>query len=133
MEYLNQNADKFSEWSTVCIVKATGRMGLAIGEPFNYDSTSSSGQEANETETMIVYQDTLAFGGRLINDEDPSEVLKSYDIKLYERDQDIEDKYYLIEDTGEIFSNKYQDINEFYYFFKRTFDDQRYYKIVFDY
>jgi len=45
----------------------------------------------------------------------------------------IDEEPILIEDSGLLFSNKYQDSNEFDYFFKEEFQNEERYKIVFTY
>ena len=130
-DWLKNNASSFSEWSTVCVIKAIGLTNLVIGEPFNFDSLKEiqTGGTANVEGTNVYSQDSIQFGGRVIN-EDPSEKLYSYNLKLYRIVDNLE---YIIEDSGLLFSNKYQDSNEFNYFFKEEFQNNYRYKIVFTY
>ena len=122
--WINNNASFFSEWSTICIVKAIGKMDLVI-PPINYDSQDLE-NDSNLTEIKTLYLSTLDFFGELIS-EDVSEVLYKYDLKIYDNNDD------LLEDSGDLFSNKYQNVNEFKYLVKYEFENTREYKLEFHY
>ena len=128
-QWLNDNASSFSEQSTVCVVKAIGKVDLEIGNPFNYPKLD----EANtDFEVMHTYYDsTIAFGGRMTC-ADASEKLYSYRVQVYnyEGSEDLDE---LIEDSGFLYADQYQNGNEFYYFIKKEFKDSKQYKIIFTY
>ena len=127
----SDNASKFSEQSTVCIIKATSKIDLDIGYPFLYNSKNSdvTGEQVNTEDVKTYPEATIDFYGRIIT-EDSSEKLYSYNIKLYHYINEVSQ---LIEDSGTIFSNKYQDSNEFLYSFKKEFQDQEKYEVLFVY
>ena len=127
---LNDNASNFSEQSTVCVTKAIGEINLILANPFNYDSSKINNGNSNEEQISTFSISTLEVCGNIVSKDDISEVLYSYQIRLYKNTDGIED---LVEDSGELFSNKYQDSNEFYYLVKRELKDKEKYRFVFDY
>ena len=122
--WLNSNSSAFSEWSTVCIVKAIGKMDLII-PPFGYSSSNENETNLNN-DTNTLYLSTLDFFGKIIS-EDTSEVLYKYNFKLYDTN------FVLLEDSGELFSNQYQNSNEFRYLVKYEFEDNENYNLEFTY
>ena len=122
--WVNNNSAYFSEWSTVCTVKAIGKIDLAI-PPIDFDS-SNENDVTSEDEIKTLYISTLDFFGK-ITSEDKSEVLYKYNFKLYNADGG------LIEDSGDLFSNQYQDCNEFRYLVKTEFEDNKDYSLSFTY
>ena len=127
-DWLNYNASHFSEQSTVCVTKAIGEIGLILAKPFNYDSTAVNADTGNEDTIETFSISSLIVCGNITSKEDPSEKLYSYRIRLYNKETDE-----LVEDSGELFSNKYQDNNEFYYQLKKEFKDGEQYRFRFDY
>lgn len=85
--WLNAHGGDFSEWSTVCIVKATGEPTITI-PALQY--------EGNDDMTNPSIVDNLDFIGSYKNVDDPTENLHSYRILLYKA-SDINN---LLEDTG---------------------------------
>jgi len=77
------------------------------------------------------YDSTIAFGGRMTC-ADASEKLYSYRVQVYNY-KGSEDLDELIEDSGFLYADQYQNGNEFYYFIKKEFKDSRQYKIIFTY
>ena len=126
---LDDNASNFSEWSTICVIKAIGKINLQIGSPF--DVTPNTIDTDENLENVWKYEnDTILFSGQ-IESVDPSEKLYSYNVKLYGiSNEGIET---LLEDSGEILTNNYQDSNDFYYLIKQEFKTDNRYKIVFVY
>ena len=122
--WLNNNASNFSEWSTVCITKAIGRMDLVI-PPLGYNSSNENNvTSAEDVETL--YLSTLDFFGKIIS-EDTSEILYKYNLKVF----DSADK--LLEDSGEQYSDQYQDTNDFRYLVKYEFENSKEYYLIFSY
>ena len=122
--WINSNSAYFSEWSTICIVKAIGKIDLVI-PPVDFDSTKEN-DSVSEGETKTLYLSSLNFFGKIIS-EDPSEVLYKYRLKLYDQNES------LLEDSGELYSNQYQDCNEFKYLLKTEFIDGQHYSLSFEY
>ena len=121
--WINSNSVYFSEWSTICVVKAIGKIDLII-PPIDFDSTKEN--EAASEEIKTLYVSSLNFFGKIIS-EDSSEVLYKYKLKIY----DVNGS--LIEDSGELYSNQYQDCNEFKYLVKTELQDSHEYLLEFIY
>lgn len=122
--WLNENAMKFSEWSTVCTVKAIGKMDLII-PVLDYNTQDENQVHTDDTVTAL-YLSTINFFGRIVS-EDPSEVLYKYSLKIFDANDN------LLEDSGELYSNYFQNNNEFNYLIKYEFQDNHEYKLVFNY
>ena len=127
-EWLNNNANSFSEWSTVCIVKAIGEINYKI--PFFGIDTSKSKNKINNSNTIYTEYNftTLQLFGSFDRKEDKSELIHSYNFILYDNDNNI------IENSGDIYINK-NDINidSFSYIFKTEFEENKIYKLAFKY
>lgn len=126
-DWLNKNADSFSEWSTVCVIKAVGRIDYTLcindNDPISteYQNSSIQGQilKTNATTVDIV--------GSFSRKEDPSELIKSYKFILYDNDDNI------IEDTGDIYANQYQNNDNINYTLTSELQDGNSYKLAFIY
>lgn len=149
-DQMAKNSSEFSEQSTVCVTKALGQIGIEVNSPFDYDSydpdaeteeaianstveSESESEEESESvsdEVKIFPTSTIQFAGRM-KSADPSEKLYSWRLQLYNGTDDSLTE--LLEDTGEITSNQYQNQNEFNYLFKREFMDGSSYTTVFHY
>ena len=112
VKYLNC----FSEWSTVCLIRGISTPNLKIP---GLDTTSDYSVWTVEN-VDIVGQLTFA-------DPAETEVLKSYNIKLYN------DKDTLLLESGTIYSNNYVGINQINYTLKYGLLDGETYKLVVDY
>lgn len=121
--WINNNSSYFSEWSTVCIVKAIGKIDLKI-DSIGYNSSNEDKESKSEIKTL--YMSTFDLFGSIIS-EDKSEVLYKYNFKLYDR------KNNLLEDSGDLIANQYQDCNEFRYLAKTELEDGGEYKFDFTY
>ena len=120
--WLNNNASYFSEWSTVCIVKATGRIDYNI-PLLSIDTRDENTTSSNETQTL--YTSTLQLTGSFYREIDPSELIHSYSFTLYnDRDE-------IIEDSGYIYANQYQNNDSFNYLMKTELQDGATYKLAF--
>lgn len=121
--WLNKNADLFSEWSTICIVKATGQIDYQI--PYlNIDTTNEN--DNNESEMQELQTLTLDLSGRFIR-EDASELIHSYCFTLYDESDKV------IETSGDIYSNQYQNSDDFRYLFKTELVSGNTYKLAMKY
>lgn len=121
-DYLNVNADHFSEQSTICVAKSIGNIDVVM--PIFDNESEISG--IAEDESVIKSFSSLDLFGQ-ITSEDPTEVLYKYNFKLYNENN------VLLEDSGDILANKYQNINEFRYLFKTEFKHNNGYRIDFTY
>ena len=122
--WLNSNASYFSEWSTVCVVKATGRIDYEI-PIFGIDTRDENQVSGDEMQTL--YTSTLQIAGKFHRDIDPSELIHSYRFILYDENDNI------LEDSDDIYANQYQDNDSFNYFMKTELINGNIYKIAFRY
>lgn len=107
--WLSENANEFSEWSTICVVKPIGKIRITI-PIFSFDS-STSDTSVNETTQQTLFTTTLDFHGSY-SCSTVNEYLYSYRVVLYS------DVYDIIEDSGILYTNDYYDSNQFKYLFK---------------
>lgn len=98
--WLTRNLRYFSEWSTVCLIRGISIPALTIKD-FN---------TLMPTEIYDTVNNTQIIGKVSFADENETEILKSYRIKLYENSNNT-----LLLDSGEIYSNQFTDINNFVY------------------
>lgn len=122
--WLNNNSIYFSEWSTVCVVKATGRIDYSI-PIFSIDTRDENTSSNDETQT--IYTTTLQLAGSFYRETDPSELIHSYSFTLYNEQDEI------IESSGDIYANQYQDNDSFNYLMKTELQDGVTYKLAFHY
>ena len=109
-DWLTTNASNFSEWSTVCIVKAIGDITI---DASSFDYTYHSGHIAGDT-TTETYGNSLIFTGKY-SCLDPTENLASYRVKLYSFPKSTNSTP--LDDSGDIY-NTAVNVNEFNYVFK---------------
>ena len=117
--WLQENGDKFSEWSTVCTIKAIGVNNITI-PALDYSTTTDSSNI-----DKILATSTLNILGSYSN-KDKSEKLFSYKMKLYEDNV-------LIEESDVLYSNQYLNSNEFSYSFKTELKEEKSYTYKLDY
>lgn len=120
--WLNNNASFFSEWSTVCIVKATGRIDYEI-PLLNIDTRDENFN--SDVESQTIYASTLVLSGHFYREVDPSELIHSYQFILYDENDAI------LENSGDIYANQYQDNDSFNYTMKTKLEDGKTYKLSF--
>ena len=120
--WLNNNAIYFSEWSTICIVKATGRIDYEI-PLLNIDTRDENYN--SDVESQTIYASTLELSGHFYREIDPSELIHSYQFILYDENDNI------IENSGDIYTNQYQDNDSFNYTMKTKLVDGNTYKLAF--
>lgn len=120
--WLNNNASFFSEWSTVCIIKAIGRIDYEI--PLLGIDTKNSNSITTE-ETQTVYTSTLNLVGSFYREVDPSELIRSYDFILYDENDNI------IESSGEIYANQFQNSDTINHLMKTELINGVNYKLAF--
>lgn len=114
--WLAANLSNFSEWSTVCLVR-----GISV------PSLSISGFDISADTTLWSLNNVDVVGRLTYADSAETDTLKSYQIKLY----DINNQ--LLSDSGVIYSNAYSNINEFNYTFEYAFNEGESYYFTFEY
>lgn len=110
-EWLNKNGNKFSEWSTVCTIKAIGENQITITLPTSIKQDPSAPIKLNVS--------TLNISGTYSNIEDKTESLYSYKVKL------LKDSI-LLEESDILYPNQYIKANQFDYLFKQELDNGNY-------
>ena len=126
-EWLSTNASHFSEWSTICILKVVGHIKIQI-PIMDFDSDIDDPLYTRKT----LFLSTLDIDGNFVSDEDSSERLYSYRIKIY-KGVDSAGSGIPLEDSGTLYSNQFHDVNEFKYLSKLELDDLEYYTVIFDF
>lgn len=111
--WLSENLLSFSEWSTVCLIKAILPPQVRLK---NFVEDSSAG--------TVFSSNTVNLIGSVLFEKGEQETLRSYNIQLYDSSKKI------LVDTGEIFTNKYTNINEINYTFKIDLKEQEKYQII---
>lgn len=114
--WLTANLDKFSEWSTICLIRGISAPILTIK---GLDANADSSTWAAPNVDLI---GTLTFINAL-----EAETLKSYRVKLFNENGE------LLTDSGDLYSNNYTDVNEIKYTFKYNFQDGENYSIQLSY
>ena len=114
--WLAANLPNFSEWSTVCLIRGISAPSLSI-----------SGFDTAADTTLWSLNNVDVIGKLVYADNAETDTLKSYQIKLY----DINNQ--LLSDSGIIYSNTYSNINEFNYTFEYAFNEGESYYFTFEY
>lgn len=118
-KWLVDNVDYFSEWSTVCLVRAISQPILAL------QNLSSSSEE--EGSNIAISTNTLDIVGSLtFQDSQESDSLSSYQIKLYDEENN------LLTDSGIIYTNAYNSPNEINYTLKYILENGSAYTVTID-
>ena len=97
--WLSANYEHFSEWSSVCLVRAISTPTLEIS---GFDLVSNT--------VVWSLANSQIIGKLKFADENETDVLKQYQIKLYDT---ITDE--LLHESGIQYSNNYNDVNAFVY------------------
>lgn len=118
-KWLVDNVDYFSEWSTVCLVRAISQPILTL-----QNLSSSSGEEGSN---IAISTNTLDIVGSLtFQDSQESDSLSSYQIKLYDEDNN------LLTDSGIIYTSAYNNPNEINYILKYILENGSAYTVTID-
>jgi len=120
--WLKANASEFSEWSTICIVKATGKIDYTI-PLLGIDTRNENSNVIEEVNT--IYTTTLNLFGHFYRDIDPSELIYSYQFTLFDINNNV------IEDSGTIYANKMEDSDSFNYLMSTELINGENYKLAF--
>ena len=118
-KWLVDNIDYFSEWSTVCLIRAISQPILTL-----QNLSSSSAEEGSN---IAISTNTLDIVGSLIfQDEQENDSLSSYQIKLYDEENN------LLTDSGIIYTSAYNNPNEINYTLKYILENGSAYTITVD-
>ena len=120
-DWLAQNANNFSEWSTICVVKATSDIDYEI--PL-LDIDTRVLKNEDDSELPEKQFSTLDIFGHFYRN-DISESIYKYEFILYNSNNII------IEQSGDIYANQYQDSDSFRYTMRTELIDGETYYIAF--
>lgn len=127
-EWLNDvyhNRD-FSEWSTICVLKVIGKVDVEI-PILEFDSQVDDPEYTHKT----LYLSTLDLKGKFTS-EDKGERLYSFRVKIYQG-TDATEYTPILDDSGTLYTNQFQDVNEFKYLSKLNLDNGETYTVVIDF
>ena len=116
--WLTTNLDKFSEWSTVCLIRA-------ISVPTINLQTFATNIIPDIYATL---GSVSVIGNLSFSDDEETDSLKSYRIKLYHELTDT-----LLLDSGEQFSNEYVDTNAIKYDINYSIEENKDYYFTLEY
>ena len=117
--WLKDNASFFSEWSTVCVIKPIGAMKLNVTHLITNNAPSGDSRSYPSSNLEIF--------GSLLSEDDETEILYSYRIKLY----DAADQ--LLEDSGKLIANDFNNINKLHHIFGYELINRTVYKLEVSY
>lgn len=126
-KYLNENADKFSEWSSISLVKMIYGSGVVF--------TKGLSSKTNRISYVSSFEELTGYLGFETGSTDTTEYLYSYRVRIYENsDLNLENliETQPLEDTGQIMAASYNP-NQFSLLFTYDFNTGDVYRIVFDY
>lgn len=109
--WLANNQDYFSEWSTVSITKCIGDISISV-PLFESVITGASGED------LVLYLTSLTFEGLYLNDKDKNETLEKISLELKDEEGN------LLEKSGEITCTKDNVIK--YYFYTKPVSNKKY-------
>ena len=115
--WLAANYEHFSEWSTVCLVRAISQPTLEV-----------SGYDIENGQIIWSLSNTQIIGHLTFADNQETDALKSYQIKLYDKDTNV-----LLTDSGIQYANNYNDVNSFTYILEYNFEENKEYYFTVDY
>lgn len=115
--WLSSNLSLFSEWSSICLVRGIAVPRLEI-----------TGLEAAAESTLWTNADSRIVGELTFADEEETETLKSYRIKLYNANTDE-----LISDSDLQYTSAYTNVNQFVYTFPYELLDGNEYFLTVEY
>lgn len=114
--WLAANLSNFSEWSTVCLIR-----GISV------PSLNITGFDASADTTIWSLNNVDIVGKITYADSAETDTLKSYQIKLYNMNNE------LLSDSGILYTNIYSNANEFNYTFEYAFNEGESYYFIFEY
>lgn len=114
--WLAANLNNFSEWSTVCLIRGISEPSLEV-DGFDSETGTITWSLAN----------TVITGELKFEDEEETDTLKNYQVKLYNGNNE------LLTDSGLLYANNYNNINSFNYTLKYNFEVNKEYSFTIDY
>lgn len=127
--WLTENSDQFSEWSTICIVKATGIMRLQVPDYNQFDSKTHI---YDDNEDIELFVDNMNFKGVFTSEVDASESLYTYRVKIYGYNED--NQLVLKDDSGNLTPNEAEEGGTaVYYNSAKALPARKPYKVVFSF
>ena len=106
----------FSEWSTVCLIHGISRPILTV---YNFEDSN------NET-SMTITTEMVDFNATLSFKDDEKELLKSYRVRL------LNTKGEVLNDSGDIYTSAYNNVNQINYTFDYALVDGESYQVQLD-
>ena len=110
------NLKLFSEWSRACLIRGISTPILTI-----------KGFDPEATSIVWASSDIDIIGKLEFKNIEETEILKSYNIKMYNEQKE------LIEDSGIIYASPYVDINQIYYTLKNSLQNGNQYSLEIEY
>ena len=111
------NYEHFSEWSKVCLVRAISTPTLEI-----------SGYDVQNKEIVWSMANTVILGKLTFKDRNEQDLLKQYQIKLYDKATNS-----LLTDSGVQFTDNYNEVNSFNYTLEYNFENNIEYYFTVEY
>lgn len=115
--WLAANYEYFSEWSTVCLVRA-----------ISYPTLEISGYDMENGQIVWSLSNTQLIGRLTFEDKNETDILKHYQIKLYDKETDT-----LLTDSGILYTNNYNNVNSFLYTLEYNFTENKEYYFTVNY
>lgn len=115
--WLASNYEHFSEWSKVCLVRAISTPTLEI-----------SGYDVQNKEIVWSMANTVILGKLTFKDRNEQDLLKQYQIKLYDKATNS-----LLTDSGIQFTDNYNEVNSFNYTLEYSFENNTEYYFTVEY
>lgn len=123
-QWLYDNANFFSEWSTICAIKPINDITITI-PTFNYNSDNQN-ENVNTKQENTLYSTVLDFYGSYYCKTN-NETLYSYELILYDATNTI------VERSGILYTNEYNNSNQFKYIFTTELINNSKYQVHFTY
>ena len=115
-KWLVDNLARFSEWSTVCLIRGISTPSLSI-----------AGLDPYAEYTIWQAANVDIIGKLTFRNASENDTLRNYRIRLFSAGEQ------LLIDSGDIYTDNYQGINEINYTLKRIFNDGELYTLKIDY
>lgn len=113
--WLTNNLEDFSEWSTVCLIRAIAQPTLSV-----------SGFDMVEGHIVWSMANSQLIGTLTFADEAETDLLNNYQVKLFNSDNE------LLSDSGILYNDNFNNFNSFIYNFKYGFEvGENYYFTVY--
>ena len=110
--WLSNNLSRFSEWSTVVLIR-----------PISAPVLTLNGFEMQDEEKVFTINDIILSGRISFSATEDQETLQKYRIRIYDESDNV------LEDSGDIYLNSYSHVNQIFYKCKYNFEDEVDYKM----